>query len=482
VLNFTTIQDKIYDWINTESGREAIWDNQNNPFNKPAEPYFSIGLGTFDAPNHAYKSVPNLDGFSTFRTDEAFTLLIRGFGPGIVQLTQGLKKSLQFERVQVLLREAGLAIVDWFSVLDISGLDGTEMQERSSFDLRLRIADEETDEVGIIETAIVDGVLTGSKFDQTISVEAGGAVDYIWELIAEKAHSLHLSIAGIAELSNELYVTGDTYGRLYKWDELNSFIEVIGGNNYSRTDLILYDDKLWASGGWYEKLCGFYHDLPPLTAYRYCFSSGSASSNYSVKVIPLNGNVYIITRNRRLLIWNGWFSNVMTPVTTTLSTTPYARFYSGILFNNEIYASGEYGILVKWNGIDAWELLKAPDILLGTVYELCIFENELYGVMNEYIVKWNGVDNWVRVTEEITGYGNLRCLTVYKGMLVTGTNYCKLYRVSLFTGKLVQLVHTTSLLNISNQYLNKLYARSDGYLYAGTSGSLGAYLLRVKIN
>jgi len=166
MIDFSAIKDDLYDLIVDATSLEVVWGNQNNPYRQDSQPHFSCILSVVDSRNHDYMGPPDNSGVSTFTGDRELTLLIHGFGTGIVEKTSELRDKLQMKKYLTMLDEAGLVLVDWMPVLDISGLYGTEFEERSSFDVRLRTLTQNDDNsVGLIETINAEGELNGSKQD-----------------------------------------------------------------------------------------------------------------------------------------------------------------------------------------------------------------------------------------------------------------------------------------------------------------------------
>lgn len=145
MISFTQMQDAIYDWINGQTGVECIWQFQNAVV--PDKKYFALRLMSFtqihdavDSPSVVQTDAGERDLTTTFD----FVLEILGFGFGIMEDTVNLKNSLNRNDVHQALRDDG-NIISWNdtnAVQDISGLDGHENEERSSWDVDMRTADE----------------------------------------------------------------------------------------------------------------------------------------------------------------------------------------------------------------------------------------------------------------------------------------------------------------------------------------------------
>ena len=170
--NFSDMEGAIYDWINGQSlvASEAIvYQIQNKPI--PNSPYFSLRLTTFAKIGH--DSLVGPDGSDEFELqgNREFTLMIRGFGISIVEKTNTLRDSLELDTVTQQLSDGGVVAYETnLPVIDISGLDQSENEERSSYDVLMR-----TDSIitaidqGLIETINAEG--TYSQPGKTDRVE-----------------------------------------------------------------------------------------------------------------------------------------------------------------------------------------------------------------------------------------------------------------------------------------------------------------------
>lgn len=164
MINLTTIQDIIYDWVSLVTSRELYWEDQNNAFPEESKPCFTAKITTFTSPNHVNKSqVDTVTGIRTLTSDEDFVVMFRGFGTGIYIYALQLHKSVHREDVKDLLATAGVVVVNWLMVENTSGLDNTENEERVDLDITLRIGNEDTETVGVIEEVNATGTITNAK-------------------------------------------------------------------------------------------------------------------------------------------------------------------------------------------------------------------------------------------------------------------------------------------------------------------------------
>ena len=160
MIDFNSIKDGIYDWINGETGKEVIYQFQNIAI--PDKPFFSLRLMNFiqvgDA-SHVPAATQTDAGEWDFTTNVDFQVQILGFGPGIVEETIKLQMSLNRPDIHQDLFDAG--VISWNGdnpVLDISGLDNDENEERSSHDVNMRTVDIVTDvPLGVIEIVNAEG-------------------------------------------------------------------------------------------------------------------------------------------------------------------------------------------------------------------------------------------------------------------------------------------------------------------------------------
>lgn len=160
MIDFTVLQDAIYDWINGQSGNEVVWQFQNGII--PNKPFFATRLTSFEQQGEAELRVqdpPSPTGVRDIYSSTDFVLEILGFGVGIVQDTVNLQLSLNNPQVLEPLNDAGVIV--WNSltpVTDISGIDNDENEERSLFEVNMRTCDLITNvDLGCIESVNIQG-------------------------------------------------------------------------------------------------------------------------------------------------------------------------------------------------------------------------------------------------------------------------------------------------------------------------------------
>jgi len=177
-MNFTTLQDAIYEWVNGQTGLECIWAFQNTVV--PEKPFYTLRLANFtqigDAENVEPQGVYAVGDFDIYANIN-FMLEIQGFGPGVMNKTVDLAHSLNSPVVHAQLKSAG--VVTWNepnAVQDISGLDNSQNEERSLYEPNMRTSNVINDvPLGAIEIVNINGTLKQpgkSDITRTLNVDS----------------------------------------------------------------------------------------------------------------------------------------------------------------------------------------------------------------------------------------------------------------------------------------------------------------------
>jgi len=157
MFDFTTVRTGIKEWILAATSLVGIMADQNAP--KPNGPHFIYRITSIMQIGFDYLSAPNATGFATLYGSRDFTCQIQGFGADILSKTEVLRTSTQIPVIWSALSGRKIVVFDQGAVEDITGLDGTEFEERSSLDVFMRTEMVLTGvDVGLIE--IVNGVAT----------------------------------------------------------------------------------------------------------------------------------------------------------------------------------------------------------------------------------------------------------------------------------------------------------------------------------
>ncbi len=136
MFDFSTIRKGIVIWLEAQSSLTAIRLDQNAA--KPDDSHFQYRMTSIVKVGEDYVGRPNDNGLASVYGNRDFTCQIQGFGAGTVEKAEVLRDSLSNPIVHNTLRESKIIVFDSTPVVDITGLDETEFEERSSFDVFMR--------------------------------------------------------------------------------------------------------------------------------------------------------------------------------------------------------------------------------------------------------------------------------------------------------------------------------------------------------
>jgi hypothetical protein len=163
---YATIRQALYDWVNGELGINTIWQHPNAP--QPAKPYVTLSMGPTQAQGWDYHGPPDdANGVSVIKGDREFSVEVQVYGTvqptgenQAMTFAEQLSGSLQKPSQVALFTAAGCAYVNRIALTDLTGIGGTEFEARVSAEFLFRMAQEDTDTVGVIETVDdIDGTL-----------------------------------------------------------------------------------------------------------------------------------------------------------------------------------------------------------------------------------------------------------------------------------------------------------------------------------
>ena len=148
-------------WIRSVLGDPAynvIYMRRNAP--RPIRPYFAfdiishrqVGQDAVWLPDELNYRVPVLG-------NREFTLTIQGYGPGVYENALELRDSLEIPEVHNAFKAYGFFPFNWEPVLNITGLDNSEFEERVSFDLFCR-----TDKYRVYTSDIIETVEGAGRY------------------------------------------------------------------------------------------------------------------------------------------------------------------------------------------------------------------------------------------------------------------------------------------------------------------------------
>jgi hypothetical protein len=94
----------------------------------------------------------NDDGKIKITGNREFFCELQAYGGDAIGRVEDLRMSLQTDTVKAALIKAGLVYVTTEPILDISGLNPPQMEDRATMDVRFRVAHEFIDTPGFIDT------------------------------------------------------------------------------------------------------------------------------------------------------------------------------------------------------------------------------------------------------------------------------------------------------------------------------------------
>jgi len=172
--SFTDLKKGIYDWIYGQTSVPVIWRWQKGQFKKPS---FNIMITTSQKIGHDIETKPSSLGAYNVQGHREFVLSIQGYSDysyGIYEKTLALRDSLSKLSVRDALGVKGVVVFDWQPVQDISGVDNSENEQRSSFDVNCRHNIQIADTVSFIDIVNAQGTFHNPPKDdyiQTLSVD-----------------------------------------------------------------------------------------------------------------------------------------------------------------------------------------------------------------------------------------------------------------------------------------------------------------------
>jgi hypothetical protein len=170
MADFETMRDKIYDLVYAGSSVACIWGFQNAA--PPNKPFFSLVMTSFRKIGRDDLVGPDNNGKFTLKGNRDFTLLVRGFGFGIVEKTHTLQQYLERPDIHESFKVAGCFPFDLDQPInDISGLDESENEERSAWDVFMRSAQTLSNvPAGLIEHVNAEGTYKNPGSSDIISI------------------------------------------------------------------------------------------------------------------------------------------------------------------------------------------------------------------------------------------------------------------------------------------------------------------------
>lgn len=174
-MNITTIQDALYDFVDGVTTWPVIWAEQNAP--APDDPYLTLRLDSFSKIDQDDQTHANISGVVTVTGNREFILKVQAYGVGAIGQLTVLDSALELFTKLESLRKSSIVYVRSEGVTDLTDLVETRYRGRASLDIVFRIAENQTDTIGLIEKA--EGEATyerpvGADIVVPISVDTSG--------------------------------------------------------------------------------------------------------------------------------------------------------------------------------------------------------------------------------------------------------------------------------------------------------------------
>jgi len=174
-IDFMVVRTNLYNWCiqNIPSQMPVIYLYPNAP--RPTVDYISLYIASVDQIGWDWTQNPLDDtGLSQMVGDREFTLQVQGYGGDPITVLQNLRTSLQKQTVLDSLRQNGIVFVSWFPINDVTDLIDSRYEQRAQMDILFRIADIYIDDLGVIDTVVLQEVFENASgnivYDETFTI------------------------------------------------------------------------------------------------------------------------------------------------------------------------------------------------------------------------------------------------------------------------------------------------------------------------
>lgn len=179
MINFSTIYGTLYtvvnSIINTPTQRAAlVFADQNAP--APAKPYVYMRLNSINQIFDDETGPIDEDGETNMRGFREFTLEIQSIGSGAIGFIHEIETSFQKYTTRNILWQNNIAYIRQLNITNLSEVYESRFQERASADFQFRTGIDYVDDIGIIETVILNGKylqINGKKIELQNTIEGG---------------------------------------------------------------------------------------------------------------------------------------------------------------------------------------------------------------------------------------------------------------------------------------------------------------------
>jgi hypothetical protein len=139
--------------------------NENAGSSRPPYPYITIRVGSIVKRGWDSVGPVDDDGIVEIGGQRNVTVTVEYFGESPVEYAMAIVANFEKPSIHAKMLKAGIAFIRVSPVQNLTGIgfNGSLYEERSSFDLFVGIADNTSDEVGIIEKVFVEETVTSGS-------------------------------------------------------------------------------------------------------------------------------------------------------------------------------------------------------------------------------------------------------------------------------------------------------------------------------
>lgn len=172
-MNFSTLQDGLYDWISTETSLEVVWEYANAP--RPTLPYISLLIPTITPVGQVSSSQVDDAGLMTILSQNIMTISISYHGAEEAssmsgqQLMAQILLSVRKQSVNKIFYDNNIGYLTRLAQNTIQNQLGTSFQEKVVMDLLFLLVTDVIDDVGLIETVEIAGQFLYESGDERYS-------------------------------------------------------------------------------------------------------------------------------------------------------------------------------------------------------------------------------------------------------------------------------------------------------------------------
>lgn len=162
MFDLETIDKAIYDWVSEFTQTTTIWRNENAP--SPILPYITIFRESILPVGS--ESFINVDvaGISTYGSINKTSLQVEYFGRNGAAVLESLSHSMLNEYYRIILRTAGMSVLKFNEIRDLSSLQDTKFEKRFQTIINMLLGTE-----FIVSTEIIESVeMTGKIHNKEV--------------------------------------------------------------------------------------------------------------------------------------------------------------------------------------------------------------------------------------------------------------------------------------------------------------------------